>query len=332
MIRISDTSRQPVRAAWTMERLNAELTINLGMAIDRSTHNSYSSALNSYLTFCRLHNLDIDPTPRNLALYVTFQSTFINPKSVDSYLSGIANQLESHFPGVRAARKSMLVSRALQGAKRRYGVPTTRKLPLTRDNLITVFFAYQPHPSHDDLLFIAQSLIGFDCLMRLGELTWPDSTHLRDYRKVTMRHSVEWLPDAASFWLPGHKADHFFEGNRLIVRKGSGPNTYTSFTSYLTSRDSLFRARPELWLRADGSIPTRTWFIKRLRTFFPSAIAGQSMRAGGATALAEAGVAPNLIQTAGRWTSETFNRYVRKNVFLFEALLIGKSSLSQPGG
>ena len=52
------------------------------------------------------------------------------------------------------------------------------------------------------------------------------------------------------------------------------------------------------------------------------------MRAGGATALAEAGVAPNLIQTAGRWTSETFMRYVRKNPFLFEALLIGRSSLS----
>ena len=101
-----------------MEWLNAKLTINLGMAIDRSTYSSYSSALNSYLTFCRLHDLNIEPTQRNLALFVTFQSTFINPRSVDSYLSGIANQLESHFPDVRNARKSMLVSRALQGAKR----------------------------------------------------------------------------------------------------------------------------------------------------------------------------------------------------------------------
>ena len=45
-------------------------------------------------------------------------------------------------------------------------------LPLTHDNLITVFNAYQTHPSHDDLLFITQSLTGFDCLMHLGELTW----------------------------------------------------------------------------------------------------------------------------------------------------------------
>ena len=312
-----------------MECLNAELTINLGMAIDRSTHGNYTSALNSYLTFCRLHDLDIEPTQRNLVLYVSFQSTFINPKSVDTYLSGIANQLESHFPDVRAAHKSVLVSRALQGAKCRYGVPTTCKLPLTKDNIITLINAYQPFPSHDDLLFTTQISTGVSCLMRLAELTWPpDSIALRDYRKVTMRHSVEFLTDALSFWLPGHKADQFFEGNQLIVHKGGTPDTCTLFRSYLASRHSHFRAWPELWLHADGTIPTHAWFINRLHRFFPSAIARQSMRAGGATALAEKGVPPNLIQTAGRWTSEMFNRYVQKNPFLFKALLIGRSSLS----
>ena len=83
-----------------MQRLNSELAINLGLAIDHATHDNYSSALNSYLTFCRLHDIDIEPTQRTLALFVTFQSAHINPKSVDTYLSGIANQLESHFPEV----------------------------------------------------------------------------------------------------------------------------------------------------------------------------------------------------------------------------------------
>jgi hypothetical protein len=327
MISVSKTSRQPIREAWTIKQLNSELAINLGLAIDRSTHNSYSSALNSYLTFCRLHDIDIEPTQRTLALYITFQATHINPKSVDTYLSGIANQLESHFPDVRVARKSALVSRTLQGVKRRYGVPTTRKLPLTPNNLRTVCNAYNDDPSYDNLLFVTQLLIGTHCLMRLGELTWPDKITLRDYRKISMRHSVSFLHQAISFWLPGHKADQFFEGNRLIVHQSAAPDPYTFFLQYLTSRDSHFPIRPELWLRDDGTIPTRGWFIARLRVFFPSSIAGQSMRAGGATSLAEAGTPPNLIQVAGRWTSETFNRYVRKSPFLFEALLIGRSSL-----
>jgi hypothetical protein len=46
------------------------------------------------------------------------------------------------------------------------------------------------------------------------------------------------------------------------------------------------------------------------------------MQAGSATALAEAGTPPNLIQTAGHWTSDTFNHYIQKNPFLFKALLI----------
>ena len=60
-----------------------------------------------------------------------------------------------------------------------------------------------------------------------------------------------------------------------------------------------------------GAVPTRSFFILRLRQFFTSEVAGQSMRAGGATALAEAGVAPSIIQAAGRWASEAFLVYIR---------------------
>ena len=102
-----------------MEQLNAELTINLGMVIDCSTHNSYTSTLNSCLTFCHMHNLEIEPTPCNLVLLITFQSTIINLKSVDSYFSGIANQLETYFCDVWAACENNLVTHPLQGAKHR---------------------------------------------------------------------------------------------------------------------------------------------------------------------------------------------------------------------
>ena len=165
MIHLSPTSRQPIREAWTLERLNAELTINLGMAINRSTHGNYTSAANSYIIFCRLHGFNIEPTTRTLALYVTFQSAHINPKSVDTYLSGITNQLETHFPEVHASRKSVLVARALQGTKHRFGVPTHHKLPLTKANLLHVLSTYGPTPEHDNLLFLTQLFTGTNCLM-----------------------------------------------------------------------------------------------------------------------------------------------------------------------
>ena len=53
--------------------------------------------------------------------------------------------------------------------------------------------------------------------MHLGKLVWPDKKNLQDYHKVSMCNSVNILPDSNSFLLLGHKADHFFEGNLVIV-------------------------------------------------------------------------------------------------------------------
>jgi hypothetical protein len=48
------------------------------------------------------------------------------------------------------------------------------------------------------------------------------------------------------------------------------------------------------------------------------------MRTGGATSLAEAGVAPSVIQAIGRWASITFQIYIWKNPILLQALLFGR--------
>jgi hypothetical protein len=50
-----------------MDCLIHERSILLGMAIDNTTANTYTSATNSYLTFCKLHHLPIDPTPETLS-------------------------------------------------------------------------------------------------------------------------------------------------------------------------------------------------------------------------------------------------------------------------
>jgi hypothetical protein len=69
----------------------------------------------------------------------------------------------------------------------------------------------------------------------------------------------------------------------------------------------------------------RQWFMSNLQHFFPAAYGSQSMHAGGATVLAEAGISPPLIQAVGWWLSEAFNHYIHKNPFLFEALLTGRA-------
>ena len=325
MFRVSTASRQPVREAWTMDRLVNERSISLGYSLDSSSFGAYTSALNSYLTFCNIHHLPVEPTPDTLSFYVVFLSSHINPKSVNSYLSGVCRQLEPFYPDIRQNRKSLLVSRTMAGCLRRFGTPTKRKSPFSHADLQHVLDSLPPTPSHDDRLFCALLFTGFHALMRLGELVFPDKRALRNYRKISLRHTVSVLPHQYSFFLPSHKGDRTFEGNSIVVQKlGTPTDPYAPFLTYLESRDALFPLHPELWLTSQGTVPTRHWFLSRLRVLFPREYAGHSIRSGGATSLAEAGVELSIIQAIGRWSSPAFRIYIRKNPVVLHALLFGR--------
>ena len=325
MITLTPRSRQTPRPAWTRERLERERAIAIGSSIDASSLASYSSALNSYITFCSLHHFPVEPTLDTLSFYTVYMCHYLRPKSVDSYLSGICNQLEPYFPNIRSLRYHHLVARTLKGCKKLRACPTTRKSALSRSDLARLHPTYATSNSHDDLLFYSMLLTGFHGLHRLGELSWPDRKDLQDYRKVIMRHSVIRHRSSYEYFLPGHKADRFFEGNRVIIQGTHTPDDpLRPFLMYLASRDRCHPLRPELWLTSNGNIPTRSWFMHRLHQHFPADIGGQSMRAGGATALAEAGVSPELIQAIGRWSSEAFKIYIRHHPVLLAALLYAR--------
>lgn len=185
MISSGVKSKQRHHLAWTRERLLRERALVLGQAIDTSTWKNYGSALNSYLTFVRLHDFPVEPTPDTLSFFTVFMCHHIKPDSVDSYLSGICQQLEPYFPSVREIRKSMLCKRTLTGCRRLRGVPTKHKRALTLHDLQLVINHYSNSNSHNDLLFISQLVTGFFALMRLGELTIPDDKTLFNHRKFT---------------------------------------------------------------------------------------------------------------------------------------------------
>ncbi|KAL1950137.1 hypothetical protein VTO73DRAFT_5260 [Trametes versicolor] len=296
-----DALAQPLREPWSLERLVHKRAIALGHALDKSTGTTYSSALNSYLTFCKIHSFPVEPTPDTLSFFVTFMCRHIEPRSVNSYLSGVCSGLEPWFPDIRNIRSSQLVSRTLRGCMRLYSKPIKRKCTLLKDDLTLVLSLTPPNSAlYDDLLFATMLFTGFHALLLLGEMVWPDQISLRTYRKVTLRHSVEVAADTFTFLLPTHKADSTFKGNHVLVqRTQSSPDPYTFFTAYLARRGSFFPCNPALWLRADGSIPVRAGFMKRLHAFFPADISGHSMHAGGATSLAAAGVPPAMIQAIG---------------------------------
>ncbi|KAF8159933.1 hypothetical protein B0H34DRAFT_782498 [Crassisporium funariophilum] len=244
---VTTPSKQPLQVAWTRKRLVHERAVALGQSIDISTRKNYSSALNSYLNFVRLHNFSVNPTPNTVFFFVVYMSYHIKASSVDSYLLGICQQLEPFLPDVRQILRLPLVKRTLDGCKRLRNKPTNRKRALTHDDLLKIVTHYSANPSHNNKLFVAQLLTGFYGLLRLGEMVDPDDNALINPRKTTRCLSYN--------------------------------------------------------------------------------VGGHFMRAGGATALAEDGARPDIIQAAGRWSSDPFKIYVQKNTILIHSLMHNRMEL-----
>jgi hypothetical protein len=328
MNRKSFRSRHP-REVWTHERLLHERAVAIACAVEPGSAASYSSAVKSYFNFCSSHSFSIEPTPDTLSFFAVYMAHHIKPKSVLSYLSGVCNQLEPFFPDIRSHRRHWLVTKTLTGCRKMLPSTTSRKRAITRSELASVVQLYSTATSFDDALFLTLLLTGFHGLLRLGELTWPDNSNLCDYRKVIMRISVHVQPSSYQFTLPGHKADRLFEGSRVLIQSTTlNDDPLTPFTKYLARRDRLFPLRAELWLKENGSIPTRAWFLSKFCLLFSGNVGGHSLRAGGATALAEAGIPPHMIQTIGRWSSDAFQIYIRQHPVLLASHLYGSSASS----
>lgn len=180
---------------------------------------------------------------------------------------------------------------------------------------------FKDSTNYDDILFLTQLTLGFDQLLQLAELCISDDKRLWDCRKLMMHFDVKCLSHSIALLLPGHKADKFFRGSQLLVLNShSNISPYPWILKYLALRDAQYPWHPELWLWHNGTSPNRSWFTARLHHHFGNNISGHLMRAGGATALAAAGVPDDRIQILGCWSSDAYQLYIHQHsvVLLFQ--------------
>lgn len=210
--------RQRIQQAWTLTELAQGRAQALANSVDLSTRRAYGSALNSWIAFVELHHFPFEPNLETLAYFIVFMSHHINPRSVKSYLSGLVQQLEPDFPAIRQLRASRHINKVMRGCLKMNTKAVTRKNALTLDDLRFVADRFQLSTSHDDFLFTAMLVTGFHGLLRLGEMTFPDDFSIRDWRKMVRCQSLILRPHEYKFLLPAHKADRFFEGNRVLIQ------------------------------------------------------------------------------------------------------------------
>ncbi|ORY88100.1 hypothetical protein BCR35DRAFT_263823 [Leucosporidium creatinivorum] len=291
---------------------------------ERSTRRGYATSYKQWTLFTRTYNLPLRPSTRSLFLFAAFLQSK-GYKTLPQFFTAVAYEWKPRIRNWDEIRSHPRVVDAIKGALKTNSSPTRRSPALIPAELNLFFTTTLSSPfSHDDLLALTIAVVGFGALMRLGELVEPEAPDDRDLRKYIKRSSARLVGiKEFHFHLPYHKADRSWRGSDvLILKENSIPdfNFVKLISLYLTSRDRLPRAdSPFLFIRMDGSLPRREWFINRLRVFAP-VCSGHSLRAGGATYLASIGTAPAFIQRMGRWSSNAFGIYLRDQPALSAAV------------
>jgi len=225
---------QPKSPAWTIDHLQSQWAIYLSNCLDTSTKTTYQSGMNLYITFCNLHNLDLDPSPDTLSFFISFMAHQTGPSgrpisihTISSYLSGIAHHLEPFYPNIRSVRKHPLVVKTLQGVEKTDGHLITCKLLIEDKHLHLLVTKLSSSDDFDNCLFLAICFTAYHGLMRLGELVTPDNPRMLNFCKLSLHHMVEFIQNdsicAFKFNLPTHKADHQYHGNSVVIQSRQMP-------------------------------------------------------------------------------------------------------------
>ena len=303
--------RRRTRPTLSPQQLRDLTIFTQNQAFERSTLKHYATGARDYIDFCHRHRIPLDPTPATLCQYIAYSSLFM--ASAPKYLTGAQFFLSEFFPDFEKNRKHPAVIRTILGARKVRADPIRRKLPLRIFHLRLFTLKATLSNDYDDLLLATLVSCGFYGCHRLGELVQPNDKSLRDWRKIIKRGSLLFSKDLVRYRLPYNKSDRFFKGYDIWLSNQEFADPVSLLRDYTTQRDSIHGAASPLFLRKDGSPPTRSWFESQFFKIVNREFGGHSLRSGGATFYASLGLSETTIRAAGRWSSKSWKIYVRDN-------------------
>jgi hypothetical protein len=304
-------SPHQVRPVMELSDLDAQARFLQVNSIKKSTVKGYATGAQDYISFCIAHSLPLDPTPSTLSRYIAYTSQFI--ASGPKYLTGARHFLNELYPDFDRNRSDPLVQATISGSCKIRADPVRRKQPLRTCHLEAFLLIAQETNSYDNLLFAVILSCTFYACHQIGELVLKSDKSLLDWRKVIKRGSLSFSANRATYHLPYHKSDRFYQGTDILFTTQEIADPVRLLQDYVAARNSLHGAKTALFLTQDGTIPSRHWFDKRFFARLDRSFGGHSACAGSATFYASLGLSEDIIQALGRWSSQSWRIYIHDN-------------------
>ena len=222
--------------------------------------------------------------------------------------------------GLQPVSGAPLVQAALAGFRRILAKPKVRKEPVTAEMLKSMVDSAGPEPSLSEVRLLAVCLLAFAGFLRCEEVLKLECA------------DVEFNTEGLVLKIVSSKTDQFREGAALVIaRTGLCTCPVAMLERYFHmgglcsgSHDKVFRAivntKSGETLRKTGGLSytrLRELLIAKIAQLGmdPALFGMHSLRAGGATAAANAGVPDRLFKRHGRWRSESAkDGYVKDSV------------------
>ena len=291
---------------------NPELAVvatNLARSgIAGNTSETYSSHQNQWLAYCNTHSISVlQPSTSDLCLYIAHQYTRgLSAPTISAHLSAIRSLQVS--AGMNPMERAPLVSRVLTGVKRsRPAREVKQRLPITTQMLARIAVVVNLAEKEEQMVW-TMLLVGVFGLLRLGEL-------IAVGRGVLMWNGIRWSTEGCRLLLPVSKMDQDGRGVWIPFRYNNKKcicpvRALRSWRTRVGSEDGA------LWnIQATNA---RKWFIGRVQGLLLRAgvenahmYTGHSLRKGGAQSLVDMGAPIEEVKALGRWSSESWKRYVR---------------------
>ena len=286
-----------------------------------SSWKTYRTAVASFQNFCSLYNFDVIwPIPVELlSHYIAFLSCEGKSFStVSTYLSALsyAHKLNNVIDNT----KSFLVTKLLQGFRRKNPTKPDIRIPITFDLLKKLISSLQwiCHSDYESYMFASTFSLAYFALLRVGEFavttTDNESGHALDLRDISFLDKNTVLHAN----IRSSKTDQKRSSIKLILTKQENVSVCPIFLlhRYLSIRFSGQNGSEKLFVHFNGKPLTKYQFCAMLEKSLkfceiPLHIRSHSFRIGRASDLAKEGIDDEAIKKLGRWKSSCFERYIR---------------------
>ncbi|WP_119325087.1 site-specific integrase [Capsulimonas corticalis] len=288
--------------------LSAQARAYIQNSKSANTIRAYKSDWRQFENWCRNHERESLPaSPETTALYATAMAAGSAMSTITRRLASItqAHITAGHEPPTRSA----IVRSVMQGIRREKGIAVRQKAPVFTTEIRAMIGAMNP-AKLGSIRTRSLLLVGFAGALRRSELV---ALNVND---------LEFATDGLIVTIRRSKGDQDGAGVRVGIPYGSDPLTCPVRTtrSWLDasgiSSGPVFRA-----VNRHGKVSEKRLSDKTVAEIVkcaaeligkdPANYSGHSLRAGLATAAAEAGVDERAIMSQGRWRSLVVRRYIR---------------------